>query len=385
MRNTFFFLLYAFLLLVSCGTGTKQLGIVKYRKTTDTIKLKHREGLSLFDVSINNNNNYLFLYRIKENEIVVVDLLKKEEVSSFKVPMATDTANEIGDLKSFYYYTKDSIILLHEYRISIADTAGKLKYTYTINNPDSEEWPPVVYGNLRQTFPMFFCSQKNELLIRQHCGNCERSDSNYYKTSIVASFSLKDSTFTDLRVSFPNEYLANYYGDADLPFREIKNDTLIISFATDPYILILDRKTGSVSKFFSKSKFQKKSIKPLDVKYWGDIDKRVEHLSLNPLYMKIMYDKYRNIFYRLFLKEQLLKNKESGYNKFGNKELIVMVLDSNFKTIDEVNLGSGYMWFYSFISSRGLYLLRSEKVSNKIGDNINGQKLQFDIFDFNVD
>ena len=353
---------------------------IRYEVTSDTLSLDKRDVLSLFSVWDNDSGeqNYFLLYRPKYNEISIVDLTKKFEITSFKVPKYEEPDSVIGKLVSFYYYNRDSIFLLHEYQLSIIDTSQHIKFKKIINNPYSDDWPPIIYGNFGRVFPICFDAEKKQLLIRQHCGECG-NDTSFFRTNVAAVYDFKRDTFMDLNVPFPEKYKTNYYGDAMHVFREIKGDSLIFTFNADPYVTIFNKNNAQITKVYLKSKFQKKEIKPLDKKYMPDINKRVEHLAVSPLYMKLIYDKYKKLFYRFFLREQKLKNANDIYNTFGDKELVIMVLDSNLKLIFEFNLGKGYLWHYSFVDKNGLHVLKDKRDGTTNLSEYEKQKIQFDV------
>ena len=375
-HTTFFIFSLSF---ITCYNGPRNLKKIKYSVTTDTLKLNKKDVLSFFDVSKDDATTNLFIYQPKHNEIVIIDLSGKIEVGRIKINWIKKDSIQTGTFGGFYFYNKDSIFLLYEYRICIMDTSSNIYFEQIINEPESEEWPSIIYSNLRQVFPIYFDSKRKDLLIRQHCGNCEVRNSNYYNQNIAAFFDFNSRTFRSINLTFPDDYKKNYYGDADLPFRETKNDSLILSFSTDPYIIILDRSTNKISKVLSRSISQKMEVRPLDKKYMQDINKRVEHLAVSPLYMKIIYDKYKDVYYRFFLKEQKLKNSDGTYNKFGDKELVIMVLDNKFGLVSEINLGKGYLWHYSFVGKEGLYILKDRRVGTTNISDYDAQSIQFDI------
>lgn len=381
-NGKFNFSFLVFLLIAifySCNTTSDISGNVAYSKFTDTLFVKGKDVLSFFDLSKKDSDQYLFLYRPKNSRIAVVDLNQNKETGSFKIPKENTADSGIGGLRSFFYENKDSVFLLYQYQLSIIDTLLNYKFIKNnINGSGSEDWPPVVYSNFGRVFPVYYDSKRKELLIRQHCGTCG-NDTSFFRTNIVAAYNFKKDTFVDLGVPFPDKYKKNYFGDALYPFREVKGDSLIFTFNADPYITILNRATNTITKVLSRSKFQKEEIEPLDIQFIGDINKRSDHLIESPLYMKIIYDPFRNLYYRFYLDGKPLKNEDGTYNTFGDKDLIIMVLDSRFNTISEINLGKGYLWNYSFVGKRGLYILQDTKASYTFESDWNEQKLIFDI------
>lgn len=378
MRLSVFFVSW-FTVFISCNSKAQRLSKVSYTITSDTVLLLKKDALGLFDYSKTHPVNNLYLYQRKYNELVRIDLTKGVEDKRIKLEWQKKDSFEIGALESFYFHNNDSIILLYEYRICIIDSLSNLKFQKIINDPGSEEWPPIIYTNLRQVFPIHFDDIKKKILLRQHCGSCEERDSFYYSTKIAAFYNFQTDSFEAVNISFPESYKVNFYGDADLPFREVVNGSLIFVFATDPNIYTYELASGKIDKIWAKSSYQSSHVVPLAKKYSQDINKRLEHLIESPLYLKILFDRHRNLFYRFFLREQKIKDEKGGFNKFGDKELVVMVMDRSFTTLLEINLGSNYLWHYSFVTPAGLYILKDKQFGSTNLFNNEAQNIQFDI------
>lgn len=250
-----------------------------------------------------------------------------------------------------------------------------------INNPDSTEWPSTIYNNFGGVFQLYFDSKLRKVFSRQYSGKFEEKDSNFYKVPVEASISLDKSEFKELPVHFPQIYISNYFGDANLVFREVNDSSNIYTFMASPDIYVYNRFTGKGYSIKAESTFQENSVPALDRKAFLDMNRKLDHLIASPLYLKTHYDKLNHRYYRIMLKSVDLKNRDDTYNTFSDKDLIVSVLNESFQIIKEFNLGTGYLWNYSFVSPRGLYLLKNVKISVNQSF-VNGKTFVFDIFRF---
>ena len=72
-----------------------------------------------------------------------------------------------------------------------------------------------------------------------------------------------------------------------------------------------------------------------------------------------------------------LKDAKGTYNNPLKKDVIIMVLDSNFSVIEEKNIGSSYLPYYSFVTRKGLY------VGTAPPKNVNPKYAYFSVFSWN--
>ncbi|MBE7172828.1 MAG: DUF4221 family protein [Williamsia sp.] len=375
MRFTQFFLTVSVCLLFVCQTASKRIRI-NYSEYPDSVMLKGFDELSQFQHCCLNGHDYLILYNKKNRCLQLVGLDTSHLPKSILLPEIIVPNNQLNVLKSFYYYKPDSIFLLNSFSLSIIDSEGTLKFKKIINAPEMNEWPAVVYGNFLDVFPIYFDARRNQLILRQHCGPCGNAQI-FFDTNVLAIYDFKKDAFIDAEVPFPDKYKKSYLGDAILVLREINNDSIILNFQADPDVTIFNREKMLLSYVTARSGFQKSDLKPLDTGYRQDINRRSEHLIRNPLYLKILYDKYLKVYYRLFLEEIPLKNEDGSYNDFFDKSLVLMVLDENFNVLSEKRLGNGYLWNYSFVTSKGLYIMKNNFETLLI-KKIHASKISFD-------
>lgn len=326
-------------------------------------------------------NLFYSLYDEYDSTIKIINI-KSKVSKSVKVPFSNRIEVE-NPLKDYIIHNFDSIFLQHHYQISIIDTSGKIKYEYLINAPFSDTFPDTIRNSLGSLFSMYYNEISKELYLRQYSGKYYSWSKGYYSIPVEAVFKLRDSLFKDVAIYYPNKYQQNYYGDLNNVYHTVAGKNDIFSFEADENIYILNKENGKISKNSCKSTFDTSDVQPLSTKYKDDINKRIDHLTVSPCYLKILYDPYRKLYYRFFSAAVPLRNKNGTYNTHADKKLYLMVLDNKFKLLKEYPLKNNE-WYWSFITEKGLYLQRTLKgIVNQNTEN--GQQIIFDIFTFSLD
>lgn len=347
----------------------------------DTVVVENFEELALFQHQKIKETDYLILHNKKLGALQFISLNGGGIINPVVLPNIPLPNEQTNSLKSFYFYKPDSIFLLFSFSLTIIDTSGQVKFNKIINAPEKQDWPSVVYGNFLGVFPIYYDAVKRQLLLRQHCGPCGNAQS-FFDTNVLAIYEFASDSFIDAKIPFPESYKQNYLGDAILVLREIKNDSVIFNFQADPTLLIFSRAENKIFKREVKSNYHKSNFVPLDTAYRKDINRRSEHIVTSPLYLKVIYDTYRHVYYRLFLEEINLKNADGTYNDFHDKQLVVMVLDENLNLLSEKRLGNGYLWNYSFVTEKGLYIMKNDfKTYGQNGKNFS--KILFEVVSIN--
>jgi hypothetical protein len=347
--------------------------------TSDSLKI----SVDFFNAKFNSSNttagSFFQGYSMTNNEFMLFDLKNRTETARFKSPISLrDTA--IGRIIQFYIHNTDSIFLLTENKVLLVDTSGKIKFNIDVSEPlkdlDDGEVFVFDYSNF---FPIYFDSQKRELLMHVMC-NCDLIDPEYFTKRLEIKVSLDKKEVTFLNYSFPSRYREQSYGQSVFPFRIVNNEYSIVSFQSDDSLYVFNRNTNGLKKYYGRSEFQKSDFIPFDTSYNGDIERYKEHVTVNPTYERIIYDKYKNQYYRFLLKELPLKGEDGVYSNLLDKDLVIMVFDKDFNIIKEDNVGPTYLWYYAFVTPQGLYIQKKEKYLPK---NSSTEYAYFSVFNWN--
>jgi hypothetical protein len=370
-----------FAMLESCYNKNK--GGIAYTKTSDTLRFAELFSFSLFQYKELNNKHLLYCLNGKSSELLAYDIDEKKTANRIKVADSVYRNIQLGNVRSFYVHNSDSIFIQHLYCLSMIDSSGRIRSGRIINAPQADDWPAVMYNNLGSVFPLYYDATLKALFTRQYSGEKELWHPDFYSTKVEAEIALNDTGNLELPVGYPSVYLKNYCGEANLAFREVSDSCNIYTFMAAPEVYTYNRYTGDIKHFTAKSSMQTKEFTPLDLKYKDDMNRKVDHLVENPLYMKVIYDKYKGWYYRILLNGKELKNKDGSYNMFSDKDLVISIFDKNFRLINEFNMGSNYLWNYSFVTPKGLYILKNSTTTTINQATINGKNFIFDIFTFN--
>lgn len=132
---------------------------------------------------------------------------------------------------------------------------------------------------------------------------------------------------------------------------------------------------------YCKSKYVNDDISGIPFEYADNLDSIKSRSITEAVYHKILYDKYKNIFYRFIEHPQSLKKNKFEYNEHGDKNYSLMILDFKLNIIDEIFLGNHrYAPAFSFVSSFGLVIYTNHYLSNEYKQN----RLSYEIFNFNI-
>ena len=304
------------------------------------------------------DENYLQSYDEKENSISFWKFGAAAPLFTIKPHLNFDD-DRIGKLIQFDIYKRDSIFIVTENYIFLLDKNGEISFKKDISNSVLDDTGhQVVFLDNSNQYPLYFDSTKNDLYIRCSC-NCYFMEPEFFQTRVEARFNLKDEKFSFLKYGFPEKYRHHFYGQLVFPFREINKQLNVISFQCDDSIYVYDRETNTIKSYKGKSTYQKEPFLTFDTSYKEDIERLKEHLIQTPVYQKILFDKYKNLYYRFFWNSQSLISSSGQYHGIFDRDLILMVFDKNFKLIAEKNIGNSYLWYYSFVSPKGLYIRKA--------------------------
>ena len=94
--------------------------------------------------------------------------------------------------------------------------------------------------------------------------------------------------------------------------------------------------------------------------------------SEEPKYSHIMYDKYRNIYYRFVEMPCELADNETPYDESAPKarEFSVIILNDKFEIIGETKFpGNKYFYKMSFVGKDGLYISENNLANPEFDEN----------------
>ncbi len=146
-------------------------------------------------------------------------------------------------------------------------------------------------------------------------------------------------------------------------YSRIYNDnSFIYSPFTDDFIYIASIDHSKIKKIKVKSKY----IEDSSIEQTRNPQKGAkENLEL-PRYGNLIYDKYRNVYYRFAYHKTVLEDDINwvGRAVYGRKKFSVIILDDNFQVIGETLFPEGiYNSYVSFVHEDGLYISKDYQMN----------------------
>jgi len=351
----------------------------EYILSIDSIRIPRKPefNLAYFTYSIYSKNNvdYLFGYNASSGTIDIIDLTNR--VSYKQLHLSRDTAvfkqldkqdldkgKSITDISVINF---DSILLNYSNRkLLILDTGMVIKKNIDLNLTAYQSGilgMPISYGH---SFKWLFFN--GELLFNQMYPN---NDWNL-KKPIISSLNITTDKLNPLPIVY-SEYLYQTKGKAGfltsvLTSEFQSKDLLTYSFLYESNIYQYNPKSATITAYGATTSKGKNLVDSME--YQGDDLKMWDkHNIENTQFLNVMYDKYRNLYYRFSLRNIPYKNGKY-FSSTIDKPLTLMVFNEKFEVIKEIDMPPYvYAPSTSFITKEGLFISPTNQKNSYVDPN----------------
>ena len=362
MKITSFICLVSCICLFACqdspkeSTATYDIGLVESKKIT----LPCDENTYFLSKSIfqfeEDGKEYLHFENSRKGlyEIITFDL-EKQEVHK-RIPIEPEGPNGIPAMYGSKPYPDSKNYLIFQgkaFRISQMNGEGIVDRNYQLKSP----------GRFVRVILSTFCYlpsfvRDSVLYFDQRVASKKKRNLPNYP--IFAALDLNTGELDWASLNFPTTFNGDYShiqsGDSFTYDYNYKDDRLVCSFIESDSIMVTDD-LSTVKWYNAKSRFLDSMIP-----YINDPTEDVYDLirkEEKPKYWHLMYDKYRDVYYRFAEMPCELAENEDPYDEFAPRarEFSVIVLDKDFNIIGETKFpGSKYFYKMSFVGRDGLYI-----------------------------
>lgn len=368
-------LILLFLTLISCQSNIsnkKTSFLLKESDKVVTFKLNNHTKSSINVMSLFTDSagrEYLTFQNPGQNEILFYDIHTRE--LAMVVNPEVEGNNGVGFYTGYYIQSPDSIFIT---------SYGS---TITLINRDAKIIDRFPYdkaqdGILLENYCAISFVYKpiinidNKLYIMPSCNRWAE------KKPVCAYIDLSDYTVHALS-GF--EYPTFPGADNKAKLSGIENDVsrcfdgrrFVYAFYYDEDIYVVSPDHQSIRRVKVKSKYIDK------VKLLNDYELTEKEMCENPNYGNLIYDKYRNVYYRIAYPEtEIEKNvRTMELLMYGRKKFSIIILDQDFNTIGETLFPEyQYNSAVMFIREEGLYISTSHPMNPDYSDD----KLTFKCF-----
>lgn len=328
----------------------------------------------LYTFSDKNNKEYLSFLNYRTNQILFYDFETCDLL--FKIDMDTEGPNGVGQISGYYIENIDNIYVSSYstpglIKIDTAETiVRKFPYDTTSNGyrvvpsytPSSHPYLPVVFA-------------ENKIFITQQAANhIYPAD----QTPVSVTIDTLTNTNEYLPFTFGDVLTDEHYGQGgEHRFsRAFNGKEFIYSFYADESIHVTSidhqsvRKINAKSKLIDKIKMEKPPL---------DDNQRAKWILEVPRYGDLIYDQYRDVYYRFAYPKTKLDPNRQYIRKslYGRREFTVIILDNQFNIIGETLFPKEkYNSYVFFVNKDGLYISSDYQINFEQSE----EQLNFELF-----
>jgi hypothetical protein len=343
----------------------------------DSVTSNISDGIQAFSTP---TKSYLFSASWSSNSISMYDLAG--ETLTKKIVFQRQGPNAIGDLFGFYVHNLDSIFLFPQLvpQIFIADTSGLVYSTIEYAPPESLSVafvhngyflsPPIINGN--------------KLYLKTHLlGNyMQVSNAVLNQTPLFYSIDMSSGEVTTSNSNYPANYLRDGFRFFEYSMAS-SNGRLVFSFFGDHNLFYLEDFTDyELNDVSAPSKFLSSEMEIFNV--GGEIDPSsvYEYLFASERYESVIYDQFRNVFYRVAVHSAAFENMNDLRElKNAADRFSVQLLNSDLQVMGEHLLEpKRYLNGIMFVSDKGLYISTNHPKNEDSDENY----MRFDLLKFEV-
>ncbi len=345
MKIIYSFLCVVFLCLGSCTNKEQQT--FKLSKTNNRLEIKLEKKTpsvgAMQYIEIEDKGLLTYLNKAK-NSIAVFDIKEAKQIDEIVIPKG-ESGYPKGRMIKFSAINDTLIgIATSQFNFALINWKGKLVKTFDGLVVDNVYTAPSLSPSFRISHEQI----NYTLRWLTPVNDC----SDVTKIALSADISLIDYSTSICKFRVPEEYCSPDIKSYQYTwYRELYDSSYIYSFTFSNYIYQYDKKQEN-----------KHTKKPAKSKYAPENLMQKKALTIDEgrkaMYGKIVYDKYRNVFYRFFLLEHIFNEGETIFEaaRF-KKQFSIIVLDKDLNVIGETLFPENtYISYMHFVAPEGLYI-----------------------------
>lgn len=310
----------------------------------------------------NEGKEYLTFQNDKEPEILFYDMQTNKLMKT--LTFSTEGPNNVGaGFIGYYMKSLDEIYLTRMDKNEVLKVNSQGMVLRQIPYPQTDNGALTV-PSFSTTFsytPIVFID--NKMYLSQGINYTQYNEQVYEKSPIALVIDTTSQSVQAVPFTFPPivpvQKVIKYetLGTEFFYSRDFNGKDFVYSFAFDENIYITPKEHSSVKKINARSQYIKQ-VKPLEsrpvefqdgIKKWSEI----------AMYGNLLYDKYREVYYRISYPETAIGKNENFPDiwQYGRKLFSIIVLDKDFNTIGETLFPEyTYISTLMFIREDGLYI-----------------------------
>lgn len=313
-----------------------------------------------------NEKEFLFFgnFEKKQHEILIYDIEKQDLYK--RISLEREGPNGLPSILGCrpFFDSKTFLVSQHNIsRASVIDGDGNVVRHYNLRQANDKKGF-LIDGRFGISFFHMPSFTKDSIIyfsngfFRQYMIGGRLNRDNWKLIPMFHSLNLKNGHIGRLSINYPDIFEDDVKtpagGGYDFTYDyNYKEEKLVCSFTGYDSIMVTDD-LKQVYWRNGKSRYLK-SIRPKV--YEADSFDWLREVKENPSYHNIMYDKYRNVYYRIARHPYQLEANESPFDDPNGQEFSIIIFDKDFNIIGETKFpGNKYLYKMSFVGRDGLYI-----------------------------
>ncbi len=182
----------------------------------------------------------------------------------------------------------------------------------------------------------------------------------YYKYPTMGILNIKKNQL-DKFAYFPEFMQDGNIWKSFYPYYCINNkNEIIVTFATSPEIFIYNEDGELIETKNIKSSYID-NFKPIPTENTYQKSTSIEYETTRSRYSLVIYDKYRDLYYRFAVHPQESVNDDGSVNQYNSNKWSIMVLNSDFELIKEILMEKNKYIIHSAVLTKEGLLIQKNK------------------------
>lgn len=370
--------LYLFLFsIISCNLNNHSKDYRLVPGQVIEFNLSETTNYSSKYISYYHNNEEEYLVNYNENDISIefYDFTTKQ--LEYSLSLRENPLFQNNKFYGFFVHNLDSIFICIKYsnKITLVNIEGTVLQTWIIDDSIANTEKYYLHASLANN--LYY--NDNRIYVSQipHV----QDPLQIAKTKPEIIYDIRKNKIISNTGNFPKVYQkGEWWHIIGYSLSKVlnNNNQLVLSFPVN-HNLYVYQNDSLIKVIEAKSKYlQDYNFPAFDNDYRKNVEYKKKYVTTLGRYYRLIYDDYRNLYYRIVLHPQEYKNKDGSTNSSSGMSWSIMVLDRNFNLLIENFFPAKQFDFYGILVIKEGLLVSNNHDSNK---NLDPSKFSYTLFD----
>jgi hypothetical protein len=331
--------------------------------------------ITVYDHFDNGDAEFLFFYNGYSHHLYGFNLSEKKY--DYIIPLSRNGQEGVGNIESMHIHSLDSIFVYERGIVKLLNSEGQVSASHNLIRSIPDDFGFLLAN---PWFRLTYLPHTKTILLNNIYGMMNRDKSLQKPFAVYYSLVTRTSEFAPFYYSdYVKAHRGNFgylWGASIL--EALDDGTVYYTFPVESKIYKQNVYTSiDYAEVDAPSNFTASTVDPLPAA--NDRMAASKHLVENPSYYGVLYDEYRQLFYRIHRSGRELEARDDE-NEIRNVNFYITVLDKNLRYIKEVELPKNtYLQYTWFVSRDGLCFNAASPFYRHLTDERN---IEFHVFRF---